>query len=272
MVFGGQAWSVPAQAPQTTLGINTAADTTNRLSSRAAATLLTHEGAGHQLKINKAGAAETASLLFQTAFSGRAEMGLAGDDAFSVKVSANGAAWNTALRLDPVSGQASFPAGARVPRTRDASGRYYCYTDNRWVTFQNAFGVASENHLTGAGIGAEPSVVTQHIGLAVRGGTVLTGLTGLYRSSVAQITGVDLRICFQYGPLDGSWSGGPEQRRDVVHARSNLPTGVAWRSFGATFAPYTAPQDGHLLVFMRPVGTVAATESIYTSLAIDMVG
>jgi hypothetical protein len=36
------------------LGINATADPTNRLSVSAPATLLNHEGAGHQLKINKA--------------------------------------------------------------------------------------------------------------------------------------------------------------------------------------------------------------------------
>ena len=45
------------------LGINAAADATNRLSVGAAATLLSHAG-GHQLKVNKATAADTASFLF----------------------------------------------------------------------------------------------------------------------------------------------------------------------------------------------------------------
>ncbi len=54
------------------------------------ATLLNHDGAGHQLKINKAAAGDTASLLYQDAFSGRAELGLAGDDDFHFKVSPDG--------------------------------------------------------------------------------------------------------------------------------------------------------------------------------------
>ena len=74
----------------TTVGVNATADTTNRLAVAAAATLLNHAGAGHQVKINKASAGETASLLYQTGFSGRAELGLAGDDDFHFKVSADG--------------------------------------------------------------------------------------------------------------------------------------------------------------------------------------
>jgi hypothetical protein len=62
--------------------------------------LLNHDGAGHQLKINKAAAADTASLLYQDAFSGRAELGLAGDDDFHFKVSPDGSTWKQAILID----------------------------------------------------------------------------------------------------------------------------------------------------------------------------
>ncbi len=91
-------------------GINASYDVTNRLSVSAPATLLNHEGAGHQLKLNKSGATDTASLLFQTDWSGRAEMGTAGTDAFTIKVSADGSAWTTALGFDGASGIASGAA------------------------------------------------------------------------------------------------------------------------------------------------------------------
>lgn len=91
------------------LGINATADTTNRLSLNAAASLFNHDGHGHQMKINKAAAGDTNSLLYQTGFSGRAEMGLAGTDDFEVKVSADGAAWKTALKAQAGSGVVLFP-------------------------------------------------------------------------------------------------------------------------------------------------------------------
>lgn len=113
VVFDATAgWENAAAAPvQTTpqLGINATADTTNRLSVSAPATLLSHAGAGHQLKINKAAAGDTASLLYQTGFSGRAEMGLAGEDMFCLKVSADGANWTEALRAALDTGQLQIP-------------------------------------------------------------------------------------------------------------------------------------------------------------------
>lgn len=96
------------------LGIQTTHDSTNRLSLVSEASLFSHAGAGHQFKINKAGAAHHASLLFQTGFSGRAEIGTLGSDAFAVKVSADGTSWSTALSVDTGSAVVELPAGAAL--------------------------------------------------------------------------------------------------------------------------------------------------------------
>ena len=100
--FDGAAWADTGPDFQNLdlLGVATTADANNRLAVASTATLLSHAGSGHQLKINKAASLDTASLLFQTGFSGRAEMGTAGDDSFSIKTSADGSTWNDALRID----------------------------------------------------------------------------------------------------------------------------------------------------------------------------
>ncbi len=109
--YDGNTWALVAgDVSPDTLGVNTPANATNRLSVASPATLLTHEGDDHRLTVNKAGLGDTASLLFQNGFSGRAEMGLAGEDAFSIKVSADGASWTTAMRFDPATGHATGQA------------------------------------------------------------------------------------------------------------------------------------------------------------------
>ena len=115
-VYSQGAWRQPPLDGLAHLGVNTSADASNRLAVSAAATLLSHDGAGHRVKVNKAGTADTASLLFQSGWSGRAEMGLAGDEDFSIKVSTDGSAWTTALRIDRASGtlQAGSYGGAGV--------------------------------------------------------------------------------------------------------------------------------------------------------------
>ena len=114
--FDGAGWTLPdVMAEQVArLGIATSADTVNRLAVAGAATLLTHDGAGHQLKVNKAQPGDTASLLFQSGWSGRAEIGLAGQDDLSLKVSADGATWRDGLRVAGATGQVTMDHGLHL--------------------------------------------------------------------------------------------------------------------------------------------------------------
>lgn len=108
LVFNGTIWLSPAVPTAlqnlALLGVNTSADATNRLAVNSAAVLFNNVGAGVQFKVNKATAADTASLLFQTGFSGRAEIGLSGDDDFHFKVSASGSSFNESLIVASASG------------------------------------------------------------------------------------------------------------------------------------------------------------------------
>lgn len=95
-------------------GVNASADAGNRLAVKSDAVLLSHDdvtpgSGGIQLKLNKAMSAGTASVLYQTGWSGRAEFGTAGDDNFHIKVSANGSTWREALVIDRATGAVSMP-------------------------------------------------------------------------------------------------------------------------------------------------------------------
>jgi hypothetical protein len=98
----------------TALGINGPVGGADRLAVTGEAALFTHGGGDHRIKVNKAAAGNTASLMFQTGFSGRAEMGLAGSDAFAVRVSDDGATFRTALSIMPATGVPDLRAGATV--------------------------------------------------------------------------------------------------------------------------------------------------------------
>lgn len=100
----GSVWQPYTPAHLAGLGIGTAPDAQNRLAVAAPATLLTHEGAGHQLKINKSASAETASLLLLSNWQGHAEIGLTGSDDLTIKVSADGSAWHAAVQVAAATG------------------------------------------------------------------------------------------------------------------------------------------------------------------------
>lgn len=111
-MFDGAQWVEPPRDLDNLpgLGIATASDAVNRLAVAAQASLFTHAGAGHQIKINKSATGDTASVLFQTGWSGRAEMGITGTDDFTIKLSPDGAIWHEALRLDAATGAVSGTA------------------------------------------------------------------------------------------------------------------------------------------------------------------
>ncbi len=125
VVWRGDAWTVidtdvPDDPRFASLGVNTDADETNRFAVKSNAVLFAPlEAAGGgtgdvRFIIGKEAIADTASLLFQTNWSGRAEIGLAGDDRLRVKVSPDGAFWTDALVADPADGTVHIPAGAHL--------------------------------------------------------------------------------------------------------------------------------------------------------------
>jgi hypothetical protein len=139
-------------------GVNATADATTKFVVAAAASLFNHAGTGHQHKINKAAAGDTASLLFQTASSGRAEMGLAGDDDFHVKVSPDGSTWHEALVIDRATGQmsASQPGvPAKFVNTTDQQ-------NNAALELHSDRATATNGDLSGLAFYLSDSVGSQH--------------------------------------------------------------------------------------------------------------
>ncbi|MCW2275039.1 hypothetical protein GJ654_09935 [Rhodoblastus acidophilus] len=108
---GGTKWTLVSRAASSlpAIGVGTPADATNPLSVYGASALF--NGTSFNLTINKSAVANTASILFQDGFSGRAQIGLAGDDNLHIKVSANGSTWTEAFVVNAATGQPTFPQG-----------------------------------------------------------------------------------------------------------------------------------------------------------------
>lgn len=111
----GAAWTSVAAALSAIqnlalLGIGTTADATNPFAAKLNKALWTArtsaEGGTGDLRytLNKEGAGNVLSFLFQTGFSGRAEFGLIGSDGPSLRVSSDGSAWRDAFRVDGATG------------------------------------------------------------------------------------------------------------------------------------------------------------------------
>jgi hypothetical protein len=98
------------------LGVGTAADSTNPFSAKLnnalwLAKTVAEGGDGNlRYKLSKESASKALSFLFQDNFSGRAEVGLLGDDDFHFKVSPDGSAWTDALLIDRTTGATKINA------------------------------------------------------------------------------------------------------------------------------------------------------------------
>lgn len=101
LTFDGSSWNVYPSTIQnlSLLGVNATADATNKLAVASEYTLFNNIGDNVYLKLNKAATGDTASTLYQNNWSGRAEVGIVGNDDFSFKVSADGSTWYTGITL-----------------------------------------------------------------------------------------------------------------------------------------------------------------------------
>lgn len=126
VAWTGSGWSPVAPAAGalqrlTLFGLGTEADGANPFAARLNKALWTArpaaEGGDGDLRytLNKEGETDVLSLLLQSGFAGRAEIGLVGDDDLSVRVSSNGADWSEILRGDRRTGEAVV-GGLRVSR------------------------------------------------------------------------------------------------------------------------------------------------------------
>ena len=130
----------------TGLGVGTSSDALNRLSVKSNAALFTALGSGEggsgdlRFTFNRESSSKTASQLYQTNWSGRAETGLMGDDNWRLKLSANGSTWNDALigysatgaiRIDQLlSGRSQSANNGRIEADFDGStGSAAVFTD-----------------------------------------------------------------------------------------------------------------------------------------------
>lgn len=243
-VWTGTDWTAPDLPPLQNLeglGIKTTSDTTNRLSVAADATLFSHAGSGHQVKLNKANTGDTASLLFQTGWSGRAEMGTAGSDSFSIKVSADGSSWHTSFEARALDGVALLAAGALIANG-SAMAPAIAFSDDSdsglYRIGANQIGVATSGNervrITDAGVQVTGLVtgtaVTQSSTDTTAGRLLKVGDFGLGFSGGTlplapsdSLDGVTVTGFYRYA---STTTGAPSNAGVALHLVRTLPTGA----------------------------------------------
>ena len=173
------------------LGVGTTADSTNPFSAKLnnalwVAKTVAEGGDGNlRYKMSKESAAKTLSLLFQDNFSGRAEVGLTGDDDFHFKVSADGSAWLDAITIDRITGKLAANQGFTSPVT--TRGQLYAAPFDALafsgIQLNGAMEVSQENGTTSVTLTGTGSLQTKYL---VDG--VMAAYRGTFVAAAQQVT------------------------------------------------------------------------------------
>ncbi|MDI1325890.1 MAG: DUF2793 domain-containing protein [Brevundimonas sp.] len=138
------------------LGIGATADSWNPFLARLNNALWTAREAAYggtgdlRLTLNKEASGDVLSLVFQSGYGGRAELGLVGDDDLRLKVSGDGSDWREVFSVERATGRVIFTQGA-ARRSVTAFGASGTYTPPDWARTIEAVAVGGGG---GGGSGA----------------------------------------------------------------------------------------------------------------------
>ncbi|MEL7428012.1 MAG: hypothetical protein AAFN81_33825 [Bacteroidota bacterium] len=152
--------------------------------------------------------------------------------------------------------------------TIQGAARFYCYTNNRWVTdsddnYGTNYHQANEN----GGTGATPIVEWEHLGNLISQGRTINRLKIVGHSNNLQITDMEIYIVAKFPDTDARWETGidndAEDVTDVLF-QGNFKTPTMTGNMNDLMKRdiqinYTFPRDGFLSLYVRPVGTLTAT-------------
>lgn len=230
------------------LGVNGTADTTNRFVCQSTGVLFNHAGSHTRTTLNKANAGDDASHNYQVGFSSRALVGLLGNEAYTVKVSPDGASFIEALVADPATGEVVLPQGVRL----GGMGADHVMRDFQSGTWVPSLGATLTGDLLG-----------------------VTGITAVDADYVKAGNLVTLSVSFD---LTGGSAGAFTQKSSLI--LGNLPfdsatagqggvTGMVW---GSTTAASTlsgvveSPNSAYVVVQPNGVGEAAPSDRFHVSL------
>lgn len=233
------------------LGINGTADATNRLVCQSGGVLFNHDGGHMRSTLNKAAVGDDASHNYQTGFSSRALVGLLGNDAYTVKVSPDGASFTEALVVAPATGEVGLPAGIRL----GGNSAGHVMRDFQSGTWLPSLGTGHSGDLAGA-----------------------TGVTVVYANHVKAGDLVTLSFGFD---LSGVGTGAFTQKSTLT--LGNLPfssavavqggaCGMIWDSASPTqgsalSAVLEGPDTLRLFVMPTGAGEASPSDRFYVSLS-----
>ena len=228
VVFTGSVWAdyatILTLQNVPLLGVNATADSTNKLAVKSSALLFDNIGGGVQAKLNKHAGGDTASLLYQDNYSGRAELGLTGDDNFHLKVSPDGSTFVDAIIVD---------GSGRV--LLDGQSTAYAVTNNTAV---------STPTLQLAGLGTDASILFARFATGAGPARFTFAKSrGTTRGDFAALADNDILGQFSFNGADGTAFREGGWMRALADGAAASGSVAGKLSFGTTATGGTLPND-----------------------------
>lgn len=254
LVYRQEAW-VAHSTLLHKVGIGAVPDAINRLAVKSDASLFDNTYDSHRLKINKAAAAATASILLQTNYSGRVEMGLSGDESFHLKTSDDGSTWREAMVVNS-DGTVELPENAETTKAHIAgrtiiTSGIFDVNDGTPAAVVLGYDQANDYGFIGA---VETGIAQKTLSIQPLGGPISFGAPTASNKASA------------------GGSGGFQHSSAANDARLDL-TATSGSGFAAIFARNAALTAGQVLSLNRYGGGVAVSKTSVTSgFALDVNG
>lgn len=154
------------------------------------------------------------------------------------------------------------------------SGRWYCYTDNRWVGFNNTYGPTYYQYAQNQGTGATPNNTWNKNGIILPAGAIPRRLWIKGRNNNIEVTSMNVYVRVNDAAFDnlGLAIDSSGESGEVVLANTNINTsGTAGNSLDmrlfeidlTAITEHTMVNHGDIKLAMQPVGTITANRYFY---------
>lgn len=157
------------------------------------------------------------------------------------------------------------------------SGRFYMYTNNRWITdSDDNYGTNYYQFTEGGGTAVNPVIEWEHMGFFVPKGKKIKKLHFTCRTNSAEVTDVEIYGFLRHPNPITVWETGMDaDGEDTVvdlfreFFVSDAPIALAGNMVDRRRRTFTAdievPEDSYLSIYVKPVGTITATRYLTAS-------
>lgn len=187
-----------------------------------------------------------------------------------------------AVRLNMV------PVNAEYMTTTQNAGRFYCYTDNRWVTeSDDNYGMNYYQCTESGGTGDNPIPEWEHQGLMMEKGERIKRITINAKTNNNEVTDFQVRLIARYPTNADRWrtglTGDANMTNDILldGLFMNPVDVVNWDTAytgnmnthhrRTINIDYQIPTDGWLSLYIRPIGTITSTRYLIMTYRYDII-